>query len=211
MGFTPRAALDEDAADPGFSRGQHIIIKPVSDVRDLLRRHSCRLDQALEECFRRLAHAPTVGASDNVDRQVGVKDRLIEDVRGEIAGNANESTLRLHIRQAGSGIGVKVSLQKPLHPSGISSRFQLGLKVEAKTSEELAMVSSLGNHLVQRRKELALTNAQPLGPLTPQSCLVEERVANVEKYRANAHGQPRDLERSPVIVENRAILQTIGI
>jgi hypothetical protein len=129
-----------------------------------------------------------VSPSDYVDRQGSINDGPVEDVRREIAGNANHSTLRLHICQAGSGIGVEVTWQEPLHPSRIPSRFQLGLKVEAKASKQLPMVASLDNDLAQRRPEPALVDTQPLSPLTPQPRLVEERVAHVEKYRANAHG-----------------------
>ena len=49
-------------------------------------------------------------------------------------------------------------------------------------SEELAMVSALGNDLAQRRKQ-PMVDAQP------------------RKIRAYAHGQLRDLERAHIIVE----------
>jgi hypothetical protein len=58
--FAPRAAFQQDTVYPSFSRWKHIVIEPVSDIRDLLGWNSGLFDQALKELCRWFAGSPTV-------------------------------------------------------------------------------------------------------------------------------------------------------
>jgi hypothetical protein len=107
--FTPVAAFDQDAVEPGIPCWKDIVIEPVSDVCNLLGRNARRLDQALKEGCRRLACASAVHPSHDIDRKLGVQHGSVNDVGREIAGNTDQPTPCLHIGQAWSSVGVHIT------------------------------------------------------------------------------------------------------
>ncbi len=56
--------------------------------------------------------------------------------------------------------------------------------------EDFALIPSLVDDLAQFRKQQLFVHTKPRGPLTPQARLIEEPVADIEKYGTNDHDQP---------------------
>src|SRR5262249_25018559 len=83
----PRAADDEMRSHTRVRRWNDVVVDPVTDVRDLLRRAACLGRDPGEERGARLLDAPALGRRDEINLDVLREKRL--DLNAEVPGDAD--------------------------------------------------------------------------------------------------------------------------
>src|SRR5919202_4128732 len=102
----PWAAPNLNRDEPRRARRQDVVVEPVADVRDLVRRGAARLDDADEEVGRRLLDAPARRRRHEVDRQLLAARPLLEP-HALVAGDAEEVAGAVEPLEARKRIGVE--------------------------------------------------------------------------------------------------------